>query len=224
MDDVNRSPWSTAPTARSCSGNGRLDSLWALNVVVAESTTTMNGNRLRPAHRIFDIYRGPTRRCSGDSAPAIGGDHSFPLSGKPKPEERDRSRASGATACQAIGRTGESKAMVTRILVNWAKAIAAYEYRLISVDSPFDQFVAEGAARSHIGAAKRGARLFVGKAACIDCHNGPQLTDEQFHNVGVPQTGVTVRARRARTERRMRLRRRQPGGAPHGARAKGCGA
>ena len=41
--------------------NGRIDSLWALNVVVAESATTMNGNRLALAHRIFDIYCGGIR-------------------------------------------------------------------------------------------------------------------------------------------------------------------
>ena len=34
--------------------NGRADSLWALNVVVAESATTLNGNRLRTAHQIAD--------------------------------------------------------------------------------------------------------------------------------------------------------------------------
>ena len=80
------------------------------------------------------------------------------------------------------------------MLANWGKAIAAYEYKLISVDSPFDQFVSAGRGfgRRSPAAAKRGARLFVGKAACIDCHSGPQLTDELFHNIGVPQTGLAV--------------------------------
>ena len=83
--------------------------------------------------------------------------------------------------------------MVTRILVNWAKAIAAYEYRLNSRDSAFDKFVAEGPASGLISAAaKRGAHLFVGKAGCVDCHLGPQFTDDQFHDIGVPQAGVTV--------------------------------
>ena len=79
------------------------------------------------------------------------------------------------------------------MLVNWAKAIAAYEYKLNSGDSAFDEFVRGGSSSDLISAAaKRGARLFVGKAACVDCHIGPQLTDEQFHNIGVPQTGLTV--------------------------------
>jgi cytochrome c peroxidase len=35
--------------------------------------------------------------------------------------------------------------------------------------------------------AKRGERLFRGKAGCISCHNGPLLSDGKFHNLGVPQ-------------------------------------
>ncbi|QPJ66176.1 MAG: hypothetical protein G3M78_12545 [Candidatus Nitrohelix vancouverensis] len=34
--------------------------------------------------------------------------------------------------------------------------------------------------------AVRGMRLFFGKAKCSICHNGPRLTDAQFHNIGVP--------------------------------------
>ena len=37
--------------------NGRVDSLWALAFAVAESPTTMNGNRLQTAHLIADLYR-----------------------------------------------------------------------------------------------------------------------------------------------------------------------
>ncbi len=31
-----------------------------------------------------------------------------------------------------------------------------------------------------------GLRLFVGKADCTHCHNGPLFTDNHFHNTGVP--------------------------------------
>jgi cytochrome c peroxidase len=30
-------------------------------------------------------------------------------------------------------------------------------------------------------------KLFEGKAGCIRCHNGPLLTDHQFHYTGVPE-------------------------------------
>ncbi len=38
--------------------------------------------------------------------------------------------------------------------------------------------------------AKNGLRLFIGKASCLDCHNGPALSDNQFHNIGVPTPAV----------------------------------
>ena len=34
--------------------------------------------------------------------------------------------------------------------------------------------------------ARRGLRAFIGKAQCVTCHNGPLLTDKQFHNLGLP--------------------------------------
>jgi cytochrome c peroxidase len=35
-------------------------------------------------------------------------------------------------------------------------------------------------------AEKTGLHLFLGKAQCATCHNGPLLTDLQFHNAAVP--------------------------------------
>jgi cytochrome c peroxidase len=82
---------------------------------------------------------------------------------------------------------------ITRHYVNWAKAIAAYEYTLISRNAAFDRWVNDGEGSEHISpAAKRGARLFVGKAGCIDCHSGPLLSDGKFHNIGIPQLGTYV--------------------------------
>lgn len=81
----------------------------------------------------------------------------------------------------------------TRIYVNFAKAIAAYEFTLVSRDSPFDRWAAAGFPPGMLSpAAERGARLFVGKAACAECHSGPNFTDSKFHNIGVPQLGTYV--------------------------------
>ena len=46
-----------------------------------------------------------------------------------------------------------------------------------------------GAADAMTDSAVRGMALFKGKARCILCHSGPNLTDNQFHNLGVPQVG-----------------------------------
>ena len=199
--------------------NGRADSLWALNVVVAESSTTLNGNRLRTAHQIADRYASFYDAVFAERfGPLdIAAINKLPANGKPKAPTPDYDNLTcddpACFGCDGAGAAGDKdvvpcaerpgrtwederkkpKAMVTRILVNWAKAIAAYEYKLISSDSAFDRFVAEGPGSGLISAAaKRGARLFVGKAGCVDCHFGPQFTDDQFHNIGVPQAGVAV--------------------------------
>ena len=182
--DVNALPTLNSAYRKVVFWNGRADSLWALNVLVAESITTMNGNRLALAHRIADKYRADYEPLFGP-LPGLDDTTRFPLAGKPKLADKP----DGAWEAMAPW----AQIAVNAILVNWGKAIAAYEYRLVSRDAPFDRFVTAGRDSDAIsGAARRGARLFVGKAACIDCHSGPQLSDEQFHNVGVPQAGTAV--------------------------------
>jgi len=69
-----------------------------------------------------------------------------------------------------------------------AEAIAAYERTVLSTNSAFDKYVL-GEQKAMDEAAVRGLGLFKGKARCILCHNGPNFTDNQFHNLGVPQVG-----------------------------------
>jgi len=71
---------------------------------------------------------------------------------------------------------------------NIAKAIAAYERTLIARHSPFQRYV-NGDSKALSPAAKRGFELFRNKALCIECHTAPLLTDNAFHNIGVPQVG-----------------------------------
>jgi cytochrome c peroxidase len=164
--------------------NGRTDSVWAQAAAVAESGVSVNGNRLaifwaleNDAH-----YRERYIAIFGDGEisdppPPAG---TYPAAGKP-----------GQAAFDDLGAPDKQK--ITRAYVNWAKAIAAYEYELVSRDSAFDRWVADGPDSSWISpAAKRGAQLFVGKASCIDCHYGPFFTDNAFHDVGVPQVGDHV--------------------------------
>ena len=69
-----------------------------------------------------------------------------------------------------------------------AEAIAAFERTIVSQNSAFDKHVM-GEAGAMNDAAVRGLELFRGKARCILCHNGPNFTDNRFHNLGVPQVG-----------------------------------
>ncbi len=115
----------------------------------------------------------------------------FPLHGRPGQGTCKRGEAPLADGFDCM--EAADQAAVTRVLVNVAKAIAAYEFTLVSRNSAFDRFMTEGEGSELIPAsARRGAKLFVGKASCIDCHRTPLFSDGKFHNVGVPQTGPGV--------------------------------
>jgi cytochrome c peroxidase len=69
-------------------------------------------------------------------------------------------------------------------------ALEAYMYRLGS-RSAFDAYI-DGDDNAISDAAKRGFGVFVGRGTCIECHNGPALSDGLAHNTGVPQVGPNV--------------------------------
>jgi cytochrome c peroxidase len=65
-----------------------------------------------------------------------------------------------------------------------ARALASYLRTIVDGDSPFDRYAA-GERFALSDSAQRGLSLFQGKAGCGQCHAGPNLTDEEFHNTGV---------------------------------------
>jgi cytochrome c peroxidase len=64
-----------------------------------------------------------------------------------------------------------------------SRALAAFQRSLRSRTSPFDQFVA-GRYDALDDQELRGLHLFRTKARCLNCHNGPLFSDQQFHNQG----------------------------------------
>ena len=73
----------------------------------------------------------------------------------------------------------------TRISMdNVARALAAYQRTLYPRNRGFDRFL-DG---KHNGLDDRqllGLHLFRTKARCINCHNGPTMSDDGFHNLGI---------------------------------------
>jgi cytochrome c peroxidase len=70
-----------------------------------------------------------------------------------------------------------------------ANALAAYEIDFFTFeDSPFDRYI-QGDESALSPEAVRGGLLFYGEAGCATCHTGGLLTDQQFHNLAVPQVG-----------------------------------
>jgi cytochrome c peroxidase len=77
-------------------------------------------------------------------------------------------------------------------LVNVAKALAAFQETIATGRTPFDAFrdalVAddrEAMARYPVPA-QRGLKIFVGRGRCAACHFGPNFTNGEFDDVGVP--------------------------------------
>jgi cytochrome c peroxidase len=69
---------------------------------------------------------------------------------------------------------------------NLAKAIASFERTIVSRPGRVDKFLS-GDKSALNDSEKRGFDLFMGKANCVACHNGPTATDNSFHTTGVPE-------------------------------------
>ena len=67
-----------------------------------------------------------------------------------------------------------------------AMAIAAFERTLLSRDTPLDRHL-RGEPGALSARQRAGLALFLGKAGCAACHNGPNLEDGKFHRLGVPE-------------------------------------
>ncbi len=65
------------------------------------------------------------------------------------------------------------------------RAIAAFERTLVQRDTPLDRYLL-GDETALSEEQIRGKQLFEGKAGCIQCHNGPLASDENYYNIGVP--------------------------------------
>jgi cytochrome c peroxidase len=103
-------------------------------------------------------------------------------------------RSDRAYACLYTAAFRAPPADEDRVLVDVAKALAAYVETLRSGRTAFDDFRDalargdRGAAARYPAAAQRGARIFAGRGNCSVCHFGPAFTNGEFHEVGVPYT------------------------------------
>ena len=171
---------------------GKQDSLWQQAGLSPETGSNTAGDRCGYAHMLWTYYHDEYNALFPETPlpealdPASAEAARFPAKCKPK-----------ANAAAADGpwekMTADDRFAVLQVMANQGKAVATYESRLLSRNAPFDRFVA-GEDDAISADAKQGLRLFVGKAACTDCHNGPFFTDQKFHNLGVPQTGPNAPA------------------------------
>ena len=162
--------------------DGRKDSQWSQALGPWESPVEHGGDRTQYAHLVAAYYAaeyealfGPLPDLSGlpaHAGPAVG-------------------QAAAVAAWAALSPAQQDA--VSQIYANLGKAVAAYERQLLPGATRFDAYVEavlagdlETAAATYTADEAAGLRLFIGEANCTDCHNGPLLTNNDFHNTGVP--------------------------------------
>ena len=160
--------------------DGRKDSLWSQALGPLEDAVEHGTNRTRVAHLVAANHRRDYEALFGALPPLDG----LPHDAGPK----------GNAAEQAAWAAVDARRRedVSRVFANIGKAIAAYEKSLPHEPTRLDGYIdavlrGDSAAGNLLRADEaRGLRLFIGKAQCVSCHNGPLLSDQQFHNTGVP--------------------------------------
>jgi cytochrome c peroxidase len=80
----------------------------------------------------------------------------------------------------------DAQNFIHQMRANLGRVFDTYPRKLTTPDSPFQRYVRDRDFTAIDEQAKRGLRLFIGKAACNDCHYGPILSDNKFHNVATP--------------------------------------
>lgn len=142
-----------------------------------ESPLEFNSSRLFVAQQMATLYKADYEAIFG---PLPSLDEYAPLA--PSQAGCTAPPAGAADATCAV--PGADDDDVTRVVVNFGKAVQAFTRQLTCGRSRFDRWV-EGDSSALSADEQAGARLFVGKAACHRCHSGPYLSDHSFHNLGV---------------------------------------
>jgi cytochrome c peroxidase len=170
--------------------DGRYDSHWSLVADVLEFGATQNTDRSHVALRIFQKHRAEYEAMTGAVLPDLNaqdgfGKYVYPRHGSPTLANRCWFDAKNCTDPVALPPSAAVRDQINAMFVNAGKAMSSYMRRLVSNKSAYDRFMA-GDVQALSPSAQRGLRLFIGKAECIMCHNGPNFTDSRFHNIGVP--------------------------------------
>ena len=174
---VTHSPWQY--------WDGRRDTLWAqaLTPIEDHNEHGISRTEMVTAFAAEPQYRSAWQEIVGSPLPEFADVNRFPVEASPL------GVADAAAAWERM--TAFDRQQVNRVFAHLGKFIAAYEAILLPGPDPLEAYLKNVAQGQDEPIAKFGAeaiaglRLFVGKARCIECHNGPLLTNNEFHNTGV---------------------------------------
>lgn len=170
--------------------DGRKDSLWAQALEPLENPVEHGTNRMQVVRLLATDarYRELYLAIFDAQTPGAGLD-----------DFADRNRYPDASP---IGSQAEQQAwlalsaaeqqQINRIFSNIGKALAAWQRTLLPANAAFDHYAAQLMVSADIQQddglsrdALSGLQLFMGKAQCMNCHNGPLFTNNAFHNTAV---------------------------------------
>ncbi len=165
--------------------DGRKDSQWSQALGPLENSVEHGSNRSQIAHLLYadQSFRQQYEAIFGPF-PDISDVARFPVDAGPVDDPQSRSAWDNMSDAD--------QDIINRIFANIGKVIAAYERLLMPAPARVDDYInaviADDLAAMesrYTPAEANGLRLFIGKAQCINCHNGPLLTNYAFHNTGI---------------------------------------
>ncbi|MCW8331415.1 methylamine utilization protein [Photobacterium sp. SDRW27] len=167
--------------------DGSADSLWAQALKPLENHLEHGGTRTQYVQYVLNRYPQlyqaifgyfPTQLTSSD----------LPAQASPISQS-----AGEQQSWQKLGTRTQTE--INRVYANIGKSLAAYQATLWPQEARFDRYIDQISAPS--GAAEKailnaneiaGLKLFISeKAQCLRCHNGPLLTNGDFHVTVVPE-------------------------------------
>ncbi len=165
--------------------DGGCDSLWCQAIGPIESPVEMNSSR---TYLAYALGQDAELRGQYESLFGVLPDVStLPLIAKPTSDDTEANDAWNTLSAN-------QQHEITQVLVNTTKSIAAFEATIQSQDTVFDQFLvglldpntSESEALALLTEEEEhGLRLFIGEGGCHFCHNGPTLSNDAFHNIGL---------------------------------------
>jgi len=164
--------------------DGRTDSLWSQALGPIENKLEHGISRTMSAYIISKYYRTEYEGIFGPLPDFM--EETFPHHARPALDDPDALKA-------WVLMTPDQREEVNKVYVNMGKAIAAFVRTILPQPSPFDRYVEQILAGETLSsrmaltdAEAAGLRLFIGRAKCTNCHNGPMFTNSDFHNLGLP--------------------------------------
>jgi len=166
--------------------DGRADSLWAQAAGPFEAKKEFGSSRLFVAHQIYANYKSQYEAVwTKYPLPDLTDMVRFPASGMP-----------GDAAFDAMPQADRDA--ITRVLVNVAKSIAAFERTIRVKPNALDKYIG-GDFTALTAEQKKGLVAFT-KLGCPQCHWGPRLTDDAFHVSRFPTGRADFMPDRGRTD------------------------